>query len=158
MGQPAGTLLHFFYHFTTQMCVQPVQHLVQAGLRSAAAICLSLLLPQWAANFLSNSCSPAPAVLVTAVNCPFLITLCQIFRVEFSTEDHYLNGIIIPLHKTFIYSCSIYISNIYEGHSCCVQIEKDGMFTDKARWKNSSQNINTLKGLGKFDRLHEEEH
>lgn len=93
----------------------PVQQLIQAGFRSAAAKCLSLLLPQRAAN--------SEKVFVTAVDCPFLITLCQIFSWV------YLNAIIIPLHKDFIYSCSIYISNTYEGPRC-VQIEKDSMFAD----------------------------
>lgn len=74
------------------------------------------------------------------------------FRVKFSTEDHYLSAIIIPLCKAFIYSCSIYISKTYKGHSCCVYIEKEAMLISKMK-----EFLSKYKYC-KFDRLHEEEH
>lgn len=78
--------------------------------------------------------------------------MCQKFRVKFSTEDHYLNAIIIPLREAFIYSGSIYISKTFKGHSCCVYIEKEGMLIGKMK-----EFLSKYKYY-KFDRLHEEEH
>lgn len=99
----------YFYHFATQdVRAASVPSFVQAGLRSAAATCLPPPpLPQRAAHLLSYSCCTG-----SACGCCQLSIFNCFVRVEFSTEDRCLNAIILPLHKAFIYSCSIYISNL----------------------------------------------